>query len=582
MYEQFFHFNEHPFTIAPNPRYLYLSDQHREALAHLTYGLKEENGGFILLVGEVGTGKTTVCRCLLEQVPESARLAMILNPRLNDVELLETICAEFDIEYPRNATVKTLIDILNSWLLNVHAAGQRAVVVIEEAQNLSIEVLEQLRLLTNLETNERKLLQIVLIGQTELLTTLACPELRQLSQRIIARYHLHALNQQDIHAYIAHRLQVAGGSPTIFSSAAVRRIAQLSKGLPRLINLLCDRALLGCYAQGKYKVDFATVNQAAREVFGEKTNAYSRYIRRSRFGIWAGTMAGIVAVLIITAAYFSMPPKLMEQMELAVNEWSFSRLFSFNDDASMPIVSELLEEQKQPIVVVPPLIEEALAEADAQTPERLTWDSLKQGSWGESAAYQAAFNYWGVTMEAGRYTPCEFAQRNAMDCWHKRGSFSDIRRLNRPVVLKMFSQEGKVFYAALLSVGKTAFRLGVDAQIIELPRRVVERLWSGEYTVLWKRPSGYTRTVRPGDYNVLIGWLKQQLGLISGQAVVGQSQSLIYDAGLIAQVRKFQRLCRLQVDGLLGKETIIMFNTINSKVPILSKQLGSCPRRLNI
>ena len=300
MYEQFFQFKEAPFTIAPNPRYLYLSEQHREALAHLTYGLEEENGGFILLVGEVGTGKTTVCRCLLGQIPETAKLAMILNPRLNEQELLETIGDEFGISYPANASNKILIDTLNTWLLAVHAKGQRAVLVVEEAQNLSREVLEQLRLLTNLETNEHKLLQIILIGQTELLATLADPELRQLSQRIVARYQLKALDESDVQAYITHRLQVAGSSQMIFSPSVVKRIAKLSRGIPRLINLLCARALLGCYAQGRYQVDHKTLIQASHEVLG--------IVWRRRFwhyrNLLATTISMLATALVATFIYY--------------------------------------------------------------------------------------------------------------------------------------------------------------------------------------------------------------------------------------------------------------------------------------
>ncbi len=261
-----------PFSIAPDPRALYMSERHREALAHLLYGVAGD-GGFVLLTGEVGAGKTTVCRCFLEQVPADCHVAYIYNPKLTVTELLQTVCNEFHVPLAENvtvrATVKGYVDPLNAFLLGVHAAGQRCVLVIDEAQNLSASVLEQLRLLTNLETSERKLLQIILIGQPELRTLLARPELAQLAQRVVARFHLGPLDADDSAAYVRHRLAVAGLRGALpFDGATLRRIHALSGGVPRRINQLCDRALLGAYAQGRARVDRATLRRAAAEVYG--------------------------------------------------------------------------------------------------------------------------------------------------------------------------------------------------------------------------------------------------------------------------------------------------------------------------
>src|SRR5471030_3427962 len=212
MYQHYFGLAEAPFSIAPDPRYLYLSQRHQEALAHLLYGVSGD-GGFVLLTGEVGAGKTTVCRCLLQQIPASCDVAYIFNPRLTVEELLSTICVEFGIAYPPgNTSIKVFVDCINAYLLDAHARGRHTVLIIDEAQNLSADVLEQLRLLTNLETNQRKLLQIILIGQPELRTMLARPELEQLGQRVIARYHLGSLTPAETGAYIAHRLAVAGAT----------------------------------------------------------------------------------------------------------------------------------------------------------------------------------------------------------------------------------------------------------------------------------------------------------------------------------------------------------------------------------
>ncbi|NNF52593.1 MAG: AAA family ATPase, partial [Gammaproteobacteria bacterium] len=251
MYAQYFGLNEKPFSIAPDPRYLYQSERHAEALAHLLYGVQEA-GGFIQLTGEVGTGKTTLTRVLLNRLPLDVDVAMILNPRLSVREFLLNICEELQLDWPdESRSLKDLIDTLNKHLLKSHAEGRRVVLIIDEAQNLDADLLEQLRLLTNLETNERKLLQIILIGQPELRQTLARSDLRQLAQRITGRYHLDPLTREQTQSYIRHRLQVAGASRDIFTPGAVREVHRLSEGVPRLINVICDRALLGAYGQEK-------------------------------------------------------------------------------------------------------------------------------------------------------------------------------------------------------------------------------------------------------------------------------------------------------------------------------------------
>jgi len=263
MYKKFFGLKQEPFSIAPDPHYLFMSERHREALAHLLYGVRS-GGGFVLLTGEIGAGKTTVCRCFLEQVPRRTNVAYIFNPLQTAEELLESICSEFRIprenEPNRVLTARDHVAALNEFLLRTHAVGQNNVLIIDEAQSLSAEVLEQLRLLTNLETNERKLLQIILIGQPELRDMLARPELEQLAQRVIARYHLGALTARETEQYIRHRLAVSGLARALpFDDPSMQRIHALSQGVPRRINLLCDRALLGAYAGGKAMADVGIV-----------------------------------------------------------------------------------------------------------------------------------------------------------------------------------------------------------------------------------------------------------------------------------------------------------------------------------
>jgi len=270
-----------------------MSTKHREALAHLVYGVNSE-GAFVLLTGEVGTGKTTICRCMLDRLPENCDTAFIMNPRLTDLELLAAICDEIGIKYTGDTTsVKSFVDLINRRLLDSHAAGRRTLLIIDEAQNLSADVLEQLRLLTNLETNRFKLLQIVLIGQPELRDMLAKPGLRQLSQRITARFHLEPLSAKEVADYVDHRLMVAGAHRRLFPGSIARRLFKLSKGIPRVINLICDRALLGVYAQGRESVDLKTLRKAASEVLGVRSQAglikrFKNWMRGRRLSGTAG------------------------------------------------------------------------------------------------------------------------------------------------------------------------------------------------------------------------------------------------------------------------------------------------------
>jgi len=271
MYKDYFGFNENPFSIAPNPRYLYMSTMHQEALAHLVYGTTSK-GCIVLLTGEVGTGKTTISRYFLEKLPKSTDVAVITNPKLTGTELLASVCDEFEIAVNiEEPTVKNYIDSINGYLLKAYSGNRQAVLIIDEAQNLDLDVLEMLRLLTNLETDEQKLLKIVLLGQSELGSILTRPDLKQINQRITSRYHIKGLKRDDVEAYISHRIMVAGGGrSSFFSTGALNQVVSSSRGIPRLINSICDHSLLGAYSENKERVDKKVVQKAVAEIFGEE------------------------------------------------------------------------------------------------------------------------------------------------------------------------------------------------------------------------------------------------------------------------------------------------------------------------
>ena len=592
MYERYFNLAENPFTIAPNPRYFYLSEQHREALAHLQYGLNE-NGGFILLTGEVGTGKTTAWRCLVENLPTDVDLAIVLNPRINEVELLETICDELGIAYEQGSGLKSLTDKLNRHLLETCARRRRTVVIVEEAQNLSTEVLEQLRLLTNLETNESKLLQIILIGQPELLEKIADPRLRQLHQRIVARFHLKPFDVKDVRAYISHRLSVAGASPRLFSAAAVRKLAKYSQGIPRIINLICDRALLGCFSEERATVDVKMVQRAAREVFGSRPSQSNiktskkitaNYANRS-YGrpaaLLAVAAAIVVAVLNLTPAHLpilfndnrlsdNMVKHALSIIEIDLDETDLAtevvEQLSDTDDADVVNIAENDAIKTEPDVIPSP--------RDIET-DALPWQNRLAVAAHKQDPYRTLFDLWGIELpEVLEQSPCEYALENRLDCWHRRGNIDSIKRVNRPALLKMISTEGQLFYAVLQSIDKSdRLQLAAADKTIEIGADKLDNVWTGEYTLLWRRPQNYRDTIYPGDTDQTVGWLSEQLASLPdyGPPV---KESLSYDYNLESRIRLLQKRCGIFVDGLVGKETLIKINTLVGAPPKLQQSEG--------
>jgi len=554
MYNEHFGLTDTPFSIAPDPRYLYMSGQHREALAHLLYGFNS-NGGFVLLTGEVGTGKTTVCRCLLEQIPENSAIAFIFNPKLTAIELLEAICDEFGIDYPKGTiSVKAFVDLINSFLLEADSMNRKAVLIIDEAQNLSFDVLEQLRLLTNLETSHHKLLQIILLGQPELRDKLSQPELLQLSQRIVARYHLGPLSKKDTGAYVKHRLAIAGMSKPLFPNNLLERLYRYSGGVPRIINVLCDRALLGAYAQNKNRVNASTLSKAAQEVKGE-TKVRSDY---KMTVVWALSVFVIAVFGIVLASTYFQPTGVED---------------SPDPEPAPAALAELPEIAIPPVPVVetdPVKIPDIPANLGT-----IQWPHDIPSYKSSTMAFQTLFSIWGLDKnEDISASGCTYFRYDNYRCLRSAGSLKNLKKLNRPAVLKLFDKEGTVFYAALLSMEPMYASLVIAEQEISVDIRDIENQWLGDYYVIWKTPPEYNYALMPGAEYSAVTWLSRQLSIINNKDTA-VPETTIFSNEMASEVKAFQLANGLVPDGIIGPHTIIHINTaVDDSVPLLIKKAG--------
>jgi len=516
MYTSFFGLSEKPFSITPDPRYLYMSERHAEALAHLMYGLNEA-GGFIQLTGEVGTGKTTVVRTLLEQLPQHADVAVILNPRLTPAEFLLTICEELGIflsdENP--ASLKDLVDVLNSRLLTTHAKGRRVVVIVDEAQNLLTETLEQVRLLTNLETATHKLMQIILIGQPELRELLDRSELRQLAQRITGRYHLAPLSRDDSAAYVRHRLRVAGATRAIFTDRALREVHRASHGVPRLINIICDRALLGAYTREQHEIGAPLVRKAASEISGNW---------RGR-PWWQWALVGAVIVLLgASVAFFWWQPVVAPPPPVVA--------------APTPVVPE-------PVKPLEPAIMDA-----AQALQQYPVDT------GTDAAFVSLFGLWGAHVDNNTGRPCDQAVTQGLECVYQKGSWGLLRSLNRPAILQLADDQGAAHQVVVAAVNEVSASLLLGGKLQEVSLASLSRYWNGDFLLLWRPKVKGQRALSTGMRGSEIYWLRSSLAKLAGKTAPAKTNNVFNDE-LAAQLADFQRAHRLNADGMAGLQTQI-------------------------
>jgi general secretion pathway protein A len=525
MYSAFFGIAELPFAITPDPRYLYLGTRHAEALAHLVYGVSEA-GGFIQLTGEVGTGKTTTVRTLLARAPQGAEIALILNPLLTPLELLQSLNEELGIPCPEGAGVKLLVDALNNYLLDAHAAGRRVVLIIDEAQNLPAGTLEQVRLLTNLETESRKLLQIILIGQPELRELLARSDLRQLAQRITARYHLEPLDRADTEAYVRHRLAVAGAVHELLSPAALREVHRLSGGVPRLINVLCDRALLAAYGSDRHEVSAALVRQAAAEVFG-----------RAVTPAWLAPLLVSLCALAVLAGAGLLWQRAQHPNQPAVvaspGAPAVATAAPGDGAAGKPLA----------VPVMAPTLAAQLVGADTSS----------------DAAFGPLLRAWGARYVPGDTDACTQAHAQGYECVTLHSSLAQLRTLGRPAVLMLGDAAGRSQQLLLVGLDDAGGLLVAGERRLHATIPELAAVWFGECVLLWRPAPGYVAELKAGARGPAVRRLHRTLLTERGEPESAPA-SAIYTPGVQALVEEFQRAHHLQPDGVAGIETQLMLD----------------------
>lgn len=587
MYLEYFGLREPCFSITPDPHYLFLSREHREALAHLLYGAGE-GGGFVLLTGEVGTGKTTICRTFLEQLPNQVDAALILNPALTVPELLHVICDEFGIELPSGViSTKKYVDRLNEFLLQAHARGRRPVLMIDEAQNLQPEVLEQIRLLTNLETYKHKLLQIFLIGQPELRELLDQRQLRQLAQRITARFHLMPLSKAEAGNYIRHRLAVAGAEYNLFTPSAVRRIFSLSGGVPRLINILCDRSLLGAYATKRRIVDRKIVVKASRELKGERYLPGKQRLKRTF------RMAMLLVFLLIGIGWLFTAREEMHQavggMMKSIDNPQPSESITAaepqieSDDVGHEKILAVAELKTEPQKVkateeaVPPKrVAEAILPIARGQKEGITTKPTNESSskylselldldtliMDRRTAMTLLLGLWETEYSAlETIEPCLFAENHGLQCREYKGSWNRLISYDRPVLISLSDDQGASGFAVIIGLGQKQAILELGESRVQVPLAQLDAYWSGDFLLVWRPPPDKFVIIGPDSSSESIRWLRKLLATVPGSGIE-DNESDLYVPELQTYIQRFQGHRGLIQDGIVGPETLLQLNTL--------------------
>lgn len=583
MYESYFGFREKPFSIAPDPRFMYPSPVHEEALGHLVYGINEP-GGFVLLTGEVGTGKTTLVRTVLERLPDTVDVALILNPRLSPTELVAAICDELAVRYPRGATLKTLVDVLNRHLLAAFGAGRRTVLVVDEAQALAPDVLEQIRLLTNLETTREKLLEIILVGQPELRATLARADLRQLAQRITARYHLSPLGRDEVRRYVAHRIGVVGGGTHLFTRRALDTLACLSQGIPRLINEIADRSLLGAYAAERERIDRRLVRRAAAEVMGEAARVPRLRLASLAVITMAAVVLGVAVWLLQNGrpAWLTLlaggtpgdsgrtrPPLVVtieaprpQRPETGPDHRQTLFELSGQEDASNSIQADHpagtgdSPEAEPPAPLAGPATNSETGAGQAASGAGLrSWLDANRGSLSFAAAMSELSRVWGAPVPEGGGNLCH---AEGWSCLVRQGNWQALSALDLPVALRLAEEAEPALFLPLTGLTRQDGIVRAGGEEQRFPRWALARLWAGEFAVLWPPPDGWDIPVRPGSPGGdSVVWARQQLARLLDRSLVTRGPPEVYDPRLEEAVRLFQGVNGIAADSVLDAETLL-------------------------
>ena len=599
MYESHFAMTEKPFSIAPDPDYLYMSTRHKEAMAHLSYGVMEA-GGFALLTGEVGTGKTTLCRNLLMDLPKNVDVALILNPNINEIELLETICDELRIKYNTKLDLtssspgksqKKLLDLINKYLLKAFSKNRHTVLIIDEAQLLSRDVLELVRLLTNLETTKTKLLQIILIGQPELNDMLAREDLRQLSQRVTARYHLRSLDKAEIGEYINCRLTKAGCKKPLFSRQSLAKIYQYTKGTPRLINVLCHHALLNAYSKNRKSIDSKSITQVAREVFpNQHPNLIKFDIDWFRYMpyLLAGGAILLLALLVPTLFKGKTDVPQVVQEHVSISKPLVQ---------TQPIVIETSTvvdevENKPPTPDQPEDVlsnEEPVAEIEiednAKTP-KLAQTNIEvannkkqvveilaesKGELGRIQLIRQLAKLWNVTLQDVIFEPlCDEIKKYNLACVILNTGWQGLVDYNRPAVLELNDAE----HVLLTALSEDKATIVVHEKFYEVSVDDLRQHWVGKAVLFWQPTELGEQSFALGHASSDVVWLRMTVNQALNKQDLPKLSSTIsseYDEEMAQRVSLLQQENNLKVDGIVGIQTYMLLNETlyPEKIPVL-------------
>lgn len=568
MYTAHFGLKAAPFSLTPDPQYLYLSERHREALSQLEYGISESSG-FVLLSGEVGTGKTTLCRCLMARLPENVDVIFLANPCSSPIELFTTLFDELRIHHDDSFTLKDFNDILKTYLTTARAVGRSTVVMLDEAQNLSVAVLEQVRLLNNLETENHKLLQIILVGQPELNNVLRRKNLRQLSQRVTARIHLTSLSFKDTQAYVEHRLAIAGVRKPLFTKPAMRQIYQYSRGIPRLINIICERALLDGYLENQAIIKPNTVNKAIRGV----GNRYFQQQTAFRWAFGALLLTVLIAVIVYKDAWL---PQTWQQWAKTAFRGQETENRGQHSPNSIPTVLPA----PQPVVTpanppVPPPPVAALPvppppPADPNLLDLLNNSAIPSDT---QAAFSTLFKLWNVDYNnlQGK-TACERAATQGLACLYHTGNWDDIRRFNRPTIIELITDKSKAHHVTVLKLKENVATLSFGGQTYQFPTSKISEYWLGAFLILWKPPATPIPVLKQGVKNESVKWIRRQLNALQNTVEDEKNLSASFDNALKRRITDFQRQQNMTADGVAGEKTLLLISAQANGEPHLNTE----------